>query len=124
MPDGSTYIQACLRNAAFGKLAWSNDTFVSPKRDPHLSNNVSCTESHDLGNPSRILNHCLYDHYTLLQDDNAPVASHLISRAKTESFTRIRPAILRGTTARQTKHNSIPILIRQLLSSTATYSLL
>lgn len=92
----------------------------SPKTGPRLSNNVS----YDLGNPNRILNHCLYDYYALLQDDNAPIASHLISRARTESFTRIRPAILRGTPARQTKHRSIPILIRQLLSSTATYTLL
>ena len=91
---------------------------------PRLSNNFSCTESHNLGNPSRILNHCLYDYYALLQDDNAPVASHLIFCTETESFTRIRPAIHRGTTARQTKHRLIPILIRQFSSSPATYTLL
>lgn len=124
MPDSSKHIQACLRNAAFGKLAWSNDTFVSQNGTPHLSNNISCTEPHDLGNPSRILILFLYDHYDLLQDDNAPVASHLIFCTETESFTRIRPAIHRGTTARQTKHRLIPILIRQFSSSPATYTLL
>lgn len=84
---------------------------------PRLSNNTSCTEPHDLGNLSRILSHDLHAYYAILQDDNAPAASHLISRANTEYFTRIRPAILRGTTARQTKRRLIPIPIRQLLPS-------